>query len=116
MCQEYHTPMTALDEMVSDGNLQMLKASMPYLPGSGQRFLSFYTKLLELKHTMELFSRPQDLTACELSSASTVDPASMLNDIRRFCDPNMQKNIDQVLNMLVMVELIETFKDEPGSQ
>ena len=65
---------------------------------------------------MELFSRPQDLTACELSSASTVDPASMLNDIRRFCDPNMQKNIDQVLNMLVMVELIETFKDEPGSQ
>ncbi|MFQ8688933.1 MAG: hypothetical protein ACLRVB_12365 [Blautia sp.] len=112
MNQGYVTPMTPLDEMVSDGNLQMLKASMPYLPGSGQRFLSFYTKFLELKHTVDLFSRSgTDMTACEVPSSPSANPVNMLNDIRRFCDPSTQKNIDQIMNMMVMVQMMEVMKE-----
>ena len=36
---------TALDEMVESDQDQMLKAMIPYLPSSGQRFLSVYTKV-----------------------------------------------------------------------
>ena len=35
---------TALDEMVESDRNQMLKAMIPYLPPSGQRFLSMYAK------------------------------------------------------------------------
>ena len=46
---------TALDEMVESDQDQMLKAMIPYLPSSGQRFLSVYTKVRELWNTMSLF-------------------------------------------------------------
>ena len=46
---------TALDEMVESDQNQMLKAMIPYLPSSGQRFLSVYTKVRELQNTMSLF-------------------------------------------------------------
>ena len=46
---------TALDEMVESDQDQMLKAMIPYLPSSGQRFLSVYTKVRELRNTMSLF-------------------------------------------------------------
>lgn len=46
---------TALDEMVESDRNQMLKAMIPYLPPSGQRFLSMYAKTQELINTMTLF-------------------------------------------------------------
>ena len=57
---------TALDEMVESDQDQMLKAMIPYLPSSGQRFLSVYTKVRELRNTMSLFQssrRTADLQA-----------------------------------------------------
>lgn len=114
MSQEHQIPMTAFDEMVSDGQLQMMKASMPYLSGNGQRFLSLYTKFLELKHTLDLFSRPgTDMAACEQPAPEAANPVNMLNDIRRFCDPQTQKNIDQMMNMMVMIQMMEVFREEP---
>ena len=46
---------TALDEMVESDRNQMLKAMIPYLPASGQQFLSMYAKTQELINTMTLF-------------------------------------------------------------
>ena len=46
---------TALDEMVESDRNQMLKAMIPYLPASGQQFLSMYVKTQELINTMTLF-------------------------------------------------------------
>ena len=43
---------TALDEMVESDRNQMLKAMIPYLPASGQQFLSMYAKTQELINTM----------------------------------------------------------------
>ena len=45
---------TALDEMVESDRNQMLKAMIPYLPASGQQFLSMYAKTQELINTMSL--------------------------------------------------------------
>ena len=113
MSQEHNIPMTALDEMVSDNNLQILKASLPYMSANGQKFLSLFTKFLELKHTMDLFScQNGDLTACEIPSAQAADPMSMLNDIRRFCGPKTQGNIDQLINMVVMIQMLEIFHSD----
>ena len=62
---------TALDEMVESDQDQMLKAMIPYLPSSGQRFLSVYTKVRELRNTMSLFqsSRRTDRKSTRLNSS-----------------------------------------------
>ena len=39
-----NTPMTDLDQMVSDDQIQILKAAIPYVSPSGQRLLSVYSK------------------------------------------------------------------------
>lgn len=52
---------TALDEMVESDRDQMLKAMVPYLPPSGQQFLSMYTKTQELMNTMSLFPKPEKI-------------------------------------------------------
>lgn len=57
---------TALDEMVESDQDQMLKAMIPYLPSSGQRFLSVYTKVRELRNTMSLFQSAVEQPICRL--------------------------------------------------
>ena len=46
--------LTDFDCIVGDHHLQMLKAALPYLQVSQQRFLSFSIKFQELQHTMSL--------------------------------------------------------------
>lgn len=55
---------TALDEMVESDRNQMLKAMIPYLPASGQQFLSMYAKTQELINTMTLFKIAKIIRIC----------------------------------------------------
>ena len=47
---------TALDQMVSNDRGQLLKAAVPYLSPQGQRMISIFSKLQELRNTIALFS------------------------------------------------------------
>lgn len=40
-----------LDEMIEEDSVQILKAALPYLPASGQSFVSIFAKVLELQNT-----------------------------------------------------------------
>lgn len=73
---------TALDEMVESDQDQMLKAMIPYLPSSGQRFLSVYTKVRELRNTMSLFQSSRRTADLQATGFSSTDPLEMLQDIR----------------------------------
>lgn len=74
---------TALDEMVESDQDQMLKAMIPYLPSSGQRFLSVYTKVRELRNTMSLFQSSRRTADLQATGFSGTDPLEMLQDIRK---------------------------------
>ena len=69
---------TALDEMVESDQDQMLKAMIPYLPSSGQRFLSVYTKVRELRNTMSLFQSSRRTADLQATGFSGTDPLEML--------------------------------------
>lgn len=57
---------TALDQMVSSDQTQLIKAAVPYLPPSARQIISLYTKLEELSNTMALFSSERaDMQICE---------------------------------------------------
>ena len=69
---------TALDEMVESDQDQMLKAMIPYLPSSGQRFLSVYTKVRELRNTMSLFQSSRRTADLQATGFSGTDPSELL--------------------------------------
>lgn len=100
---------TTLDQMVSNDKSQMLKAAVPYLPPKGQQILSLYTKIQELKNTMELFSGKRP--SMEICTAPTADPMEMLQGIRRFSYGDSARNLDQLTNMLAFVEMLKIMNE-----
>ena len=90
---------TALDQMVSSDQTQLIKAAVPYLPPSARQIISLYTKLEELSNTMALFSSERaDMQICENTAA---DPVEMLQDIRRFSYGKSRQKVDQLTNCLL---------------
>lgn len=61
--------LTDFDCIVGDHHLQMLKAALPYLQVSQQRFLSFSIKFQELQHTMSLLHNEDNAALGDLLSS-----------------------------------------------
>ena len=98
---------TALDEMVESDRDQMLKAMVPYLPPSGQQFLSMYTKTQELMNTMSLFRNRKKSAA----SLSGIDPLEMLQDIRKCCSGESRRQIDQITNLMATIQMLQIMNE-----
>ena len=100
---------TALDQMVSSDQTQLIKAAVPYLPPSARQIISLYTKLEELSNTMALFSPGRaDMQICENTAA---DPVEMLQDIRRFSYGKNREKVDQLTNMLILVQMLQILNE-----
>lgn len=105
---------TALDEMVESDRNQMLKAMIPYLPSSGQQFLSMYTKTQELLNTLSLFGskrKPSDLQAAGFSGT---DPLEMLQDIRKCCGGENRRQIDHITSLMAAIQMLRIMNEEPS--
>ena len=110
MDQEYISQ-TALDQMVSSDQQQMLKAAIPYLPPATRQFVSIYTKVQELSNTLALFSSTrQDMEMC---AASDTEPLEMLQDMQRFCYGKSRHTIDQMVNMFAMIQMLQIMNESP---
>ncbi len=114
MDQQKNTPMTDLDQMVSDDQIQILKAAIPYVSSSGQRLLSIYSKVRELQNTLTLFPQKNaDMRIC--GTNADMQPLDILNEIRPFCSGPAQERIDQIIQMFAMLQMLELFQDSENS-
>lgn len=102
---------TALDEMVESDRDQMLKAMVPYLPPSGQQFLSMYTKTQELMNTMSLFRNRKKSADLQAASLSGIDPLEMLQDIRKCCSGESLRQIDQITNLMATIQMLQIMNE-----
>lgn len=102
---------TAFDQLVCSEQSQMLKALIPYLTLRGQQILSTYTKAQELQNTMRMFgqTRVQEIETC---GAETTDPLEILENIRKFSYGQTRKQLDQISNMMIMMQLLQTMNEE----
>ena len=105
---------TALDEMVESDQNQMLKAMIPYLPASGQQFLSMYAKTQELINTMTLFRNRENYSDMQAASVSGTDPMEILQDIRRCCGGESRRQIDQLTNLMAVMQMIKIMNEDPS--
>lgn len=102
---------TALDEMVESDRDQMLKAMVPYLPPSGQQFLSMYTKTQELMNTMSLFRNRKKSADLQAASLSGIDPLEMLQDIRKCCSGESRRQIDHITNLMATIQMLQIMNE-----
>ena len=112
MNEDSVTPMTPLDSMVCQDSVQILKAVVPYLNGSGKQIVSVYAKALELMNTITYFQKNQpDITA--MSAPQHMQPADILNDIQQYTSGAMKEQIDQLLYALNTLQLIQMMQETP---
>ena len=73
--------MEAIDTLIQDRHLEMIKAAIPYLDNSRQKNMAMLVKFMEFQRTMALFQNPgNDLHMC--SEEEREDPVQMLTAIR----------------------------------
>ena len=112
MNEDSVTPMTPLDSMVCQDSVQILKAAIPYLNGSGQQIVSVYAKALELMNTITYFQKNQpDVSA--MSAPQHMQPADILNDIKQYTSGAMKQQLDQLLYALHTLQLSQIKQETP---
>lgn len=116
--EEEFIAQTRLDQLVSDDQSQMLKAFIPYLSPRNQQILSVFAKARELSNTLSLFQgRSPEMQAC---SSPAVSPSELLNDIRKFSYGRSRKQLDQISNFLIMLQMMQIMNssesEEDGEQ
>ena len=98
-----HTP-PALDTLIQNRPIQMLKAIVPYLYEPQQRMVSMMVRMIELQRTMQLFDAAPEMQAQELRICSNESPTErthqILNVLREYCTPQERDQIDMILNLL----------------
>ena len=84
MNEDHIAPMTPLDQMLAQDSLQMLKAAVPYFPADAQRVFALYAKMMELSHTIAMFSGgPAELMMMSEESG-TSQPLDILQQLRTY--------------------------------
>ncbi|NCB92750.1 MAG: hypothetical protein EOM40_09365 [Clostridia bacterium] len=113
MSEDISSPMTPLDSMISQDSLQILKASIPYMPEKSQQLVSIYAKTKELANTISLFRHPISELSMMSAKPEPSSPDEFLNEIRRFTSDSTKNNIDQILFALNTIQLIQMYQDQP---
>ena len=100
---------SALDQMVTSDQTQMIKAAVPYLPPAGQQLLSVYAKVQELVNTISLFSPAnQEMQVC---AAEITDPLDMIQDIRKYSYGKSRQQLDQITSILAVAQMIQIMNE-----
>ena len=104
---------TILDQMVSQDQIQVMKAALPYVPPSGQRFLSVMAKMMELQNIMNFYDHSNfSVNACS-AGAGQPDMLDILADIRNYCEGEEQAFLDQWIQIISAMELYSVFAQAP---
>ena len=104
--------LTPFDHMVSDNQLQIIKAAIPYLSNREQQFFSVYVKYIELEHTLHLVS---DTNSNVLSSCSIGEnpnsTSDMLTAIKQYCTEKEKEMIDLISNFLSAYQMYHAYQE-----
>lgn len=100
---------TDFDYLLADPQLQMIKASLPYLQLPQQRVVSMMIKMRELNRTMDLF-RDGELSAMGLGTTNTKksSPLEILQAIKPYAGSKERDMIDMLENVQLMMQAMQT--------
>lgn len=103
-----------LDSLISNNHLQMMKAALPYMNVTQQRFISTFVKFNELQRTINLFEEGE-VAAMGICSAgdkpSPDSPLEMLNTIKPYANQSEQDLIDLFINFFQGFKLAGAYQE-----
>ena len=121
MNEDHIAPMTPLDQMLAQDSLQMLKAAVPYFPADAQRVFALYAKMMELSHTIAMFSggpaelmmmseefgTSQPLDILRKSIFNSFRKLDILQQLRTYAGESQKEMIDQILFAFHALEILQ---------
>ena len=92
---------TRFDSLVSNRDMQLVKAVITFINNNFGTFLGTYIKLMELQR------------ACKLKPSSiNCKDNNMFDDIKDFLDEGQKENIEMIMTLMEMMKNDDNFSDD----
>lgn len=96
--------LTPFDEATSSRELQILKTLLPFIPISQQRQLALIIELLQMQRTLNYIDSASNLLTAQNLPEESDNRIAMLSAVKKFCSPEDQETIDNIINILSIME------------
>lgn len=121
----------SFDTIYTNNHIRILKVLLPYFDPNSQKKLAIMIKFMELRYTMDYFSRHAPAFSNDPDSFSRQpDIVRIFEQIKNFCTPseramfeqlaNMKKSMEMYEEMMGMMQLFNQFSDsgaaDPASE
>lgn len=102
------------NEQFSNKPLNILKASLPFLPGTAQKFVSYYIKIEEFNLLCNNLNDEldNDLRACD--NDTPPNPNDLVKAIKPYLNNSERELVDMFLNMTRALNMYTTYKSLPS--
>lgn len=100
----------------SEKPINILKASLPYIPINMQRTISYFVKIEEFNLMIQNFNDSFDdtLSACSSSEDNkSFNPQGLLNAIKPYLDSNEKELIDMFYNFMNAMNIYNVYRSMP---
>ena len=87
---------TKFDSMVSNKQMQLIKAVIPYINNNAGNYIGMYIKFIELQNTINLFKYIQN-------TDKPPEITEMLDDICDFLDDNEKETLETIKMMFELM-------------
>lgn len=102
------------NDLFSNKPLNILKASLPYVPSTMQKVISYYIKIEEFNIMRNSFNTSHDnlLSACDNSSDNNHKnkPIELINAVKPYLNTEEKNLIDMFMNMVNAFNMYNTYK------
>ena len=101
---------SALDEVINNQQMQIIKTAIPYLNYELQRQIAVVIKFLELKNTFQIYNN-NNFNKIQALNLMSHPKESMLQSVRTVCSDDNKNLIDIIINILNINKLMNTYKN-----
>lgn len=102
------------NDLFSNKPLNILKASLPYVPSTMQKVISYYIKIEEFNIMRNSFNTSHDnlLSACDNGSDNNHKnkPIELINAVKPYLNTEEKNLIDMFINMVNAFNMYNTYK------
>lgn len=108
---------TDLDYLIADHHLQMIKAALPYVTVSQQKFFSLLVKSSELMRTAQLFQDDGqgEMGICSIEQEHQ-SPIEMMNAMKPYGTPQEQDMMDVIINIMQGFQIRRNYQETVSPQ
>ena len=100
---------TKFDSMVTNQQMQLVKAVIPYIDNRLGNYIGMYIKFQELKNAARINS---NIAVAAMNADKHMGVENMLEDIKEFLSDDERETIDTIMTMMEMMNMDDDAKQD----